>query len=148
MSTSRDPTNVRLWSHDGTLLRTLSGHEQVVSCLEFSPDGQTLASSSDDQTVRIWSLDGRPLAALHGTAGLTDIVWSSGGDYLASIGGFDTTVRIWSKTGDPGPVLENCGYPVLAAGFSADSRHLVTVGDSAIRLWKLEGRPGIGSVNV
>ncbi|MEH2347171.1 MAG: caspase family protein [Nostoc sp.] len=33
----------------------LKGHTTLVNRLEFSPNGQTIASSSDDQTVRIWN---------------------------------------------------------------------------------------------
>ena len=34
--------------------RALSGHTTRVSCLEFSTDGLTLASSGDDGTLRMW----------------------------------------------------------------------------------------------
>ena len=40
----------------GALLRTLKGHSGQVDGLEFSPDGQTLLSTSRDGTSRLWAV--------------------------------------------------------------------------------------------
>lgn len=36
--------------------RALRGHTRTVACVEFSPDGRTLASTSDDGTLRFWDV--------------------------------------------------------------------------------------------
>ena len=35
----------------------LSGHEDGVDSVQFSPDGKTLAPASGDDTARLWSCD-------------------------------------------------------------------------------------------
>ncbi|KAF8536912.1 nuclear distribution protein PAC1 [Trichophaea hybrida] len=57
---SRDKT-IRLWDARGTLLKTLTGHDNWVRGLVFHPGGKYLLSVSDDKTIRCWDLtqDGR-----------------------------------------------------------------------------------------
>eukprot|EP00400_MALV-I_sp_L67-5_P000505 gene505-598_t len=47
--------SVRLWNHqDSNCLLTLSGHKSAISCLEFSEDGNFLASGSLDTDIVLW----------------------------------------------------------------------------------------------
>lgn len=48
---------IRLVSADGILLRVLEGHQDVVNGLLWSPEGQTLISTSRDHTARLWDID-------------------------------------------------------------------------------------------
>ena len=48
---------MRLWSVEGQLLRTLEGHTDQVWEVNFSPDGQSIASASFDNVVRLWNVD-------------------------------------------------------------------------------------------
>jgi WD40 repeat protein len=49
--------SIRLWDvQSGALLRTLEGHSRGVDNLEFSPNGQMLASAAYDGTLRLWGI--------------------------------------------------------------------------------------------
>jgi WD40 repeat protein len=54
-----DETTVRVWSvGDGSLVRTIAGHEKTVQCVRFHHDGMRILSCGDDGTARLWSHDG------------------------------------------------------------------------------------------
>lgn len=54
-SGSRDKT-IKLWDTAGQCLRTLTGHDNWIRGLAFSPNGKFLLSVSDDKTMRVWDL--------------------------------------------------------------------------------------------
>lgn len=79
----------------GAELHKLTGHEQQINGLAFSPDGKLIATASLDTTVRTFRADtGAPLKTFAGhTEGALDVAFSAEGDLLFSAG--DSTVRVW-----------------------------------------------------
>ncbi|WP_315789311.1 serine/threonine-protein kinase [Fischerella sp. JS2] len=56
-SGSRDKI-INLWNPiTGQLIRTLSGHSELINSLAFSPDGKILATASKDKTIKLWQID-------------------------------------------------------------------------------------------
>lgn len=78
---------------------TLNGHDWIVTCAAFSPDGRLLATGSQDHTVRVWDVEGR--SVLTNLSAHTATVWSvaftpDGRQLLTS--GFDQQVKFWDTT--------------------------------------------------
>jgi WD40 repeat protein len=75
----------------------LAGHDAEVTSVDFSSDGELLASGSVDGTVIIWNLaDGSILHKLDGhTEAVNDVAFSPDGSLLLS-GSNDMTARLWN----------------------------------------------------
>jgi WD40 repeat protein len=101
-SASRDGT-IKIWSSNGSPLRTLRGHTNYVLSLNFHPGTKMrlLASASNDNSVKLWNIDtGNEIATLRGHAdkinnSLDYIVrFSPDGKLLATTGN-DKTLVLW-----------------------------------------------------
>jgi len=121
-------------------LPVLSRHEQGVTSLTFSADGQMLASGSVDSTIRLWDRSsGKELAVLRGhEKGVRSVLFSPDGQTIAS-GSDDKTIRLWDRaSGKELAVLRGHEDKVSSVAFSPDGLILASgSGDKTIRLWDL-----------
>ena len=132
---------VLLWSADGKLQATLTGHTGGVPRLDWSPDGKILASASLDNTVRLWSADGKLIATLKGhKAAVNRVAWSPKGGLLAS-GSSDNTILLWRRDGSLAATLEGHEGAVTSLAWSPDGMQLVSGStDNTAKLWQIDGQ--------
>ncbi|MDM8565556.1 TIR domain-containing protein [Candidatus Halobeggiatoa sp. HSG11] len=97
-SANSSHNKIKLWRIDGTLLKTLTGHDNGVNKINFSLNGQILASASYDNTVKLWKQNGL-IQKLHGhNQGVHDVRFISNDQWLVTIS-FDNTIKLWKKDG-------------------------------------------------
>ncbi len=115
-------------------LLCLRGHTDVVTTLEFSPTGVTLASGSWDKTVRIWKLsEGRELAQMSPSDGAVKrVAFSHDAKRLAVLGNCCLTLfdvergeKTWSRKSDT-PAWTYVA-PFLDVAYSRNDEQVVTI---------------------
>lgn len=86
---SSKDNQIRCWGMGGgRLVRTLSGHSDLVKSLVFTPDTKRLVSGSFDGTLRVWNLqDGKEIDRVQSQTWVTSVAISPNGHRVISGGG-------------------------------------------------------------
>lgn len=138
---------VRIWTTDGTLHNTLTGQEEMVSCVAFSPDGQFIASSGNLNQIKVWKRDGSLLTILaENDASVNHVAFSPDGQLVASCSG-DSTIKLWNYNSTTGVSSQSIktfvGHNgvVSKIAWSSDGQFFASSGmDTTVKLWSREGQ--------
>ncbi|HVO42117.1 MAG TPA: TIR domain-containing protein, partial [Aggregatilineales bacterium] len=124
----------------GQLVQKYEGHTDYVTGVAFSPDGNTIVSSSGDRTIRIWETQtGKQLERFDNSDIVFAVAFSPDGRYIASGNGDNQAHLFLISTGTE--VRQFAGHTdsVRSVAFSPDSRYLVTGSDdNTARLWDVQ----------
>jgi WD40 repeat protein len=137
-----DDNIVRIYAlPGGALLRSIGGHNRWIGALAFSPDGQTLATTSAADPI-VWQgflrlhrvSDGALLRTINASSNLNMIRFSPDGSVVASGG---SSVSAWTaQTGQFLRFFHGHQWSLTDFAFAPDGQRLVTSGyDLNIKLW-------------
>jgi WD40 repeat protein len=91
---------VQLLNIDGTVRAILSGHQDFITSLSFSPDGKRIITGSRDQTIRLWNTDGTLIKVIQKhNATITSLDFSPDGQTFASVSA-DNMMMLWNVDGN------------------------------------------------
>lgn len=126
-SGSADST-AKLWSSDGALVKTLTGHSDRLARVAFHPQGRHLGTASFDLTWRLWDVEtGSCLLEQEGHSRAVYGIAFQGDGALAASTGLDGYGRVWDvRTGRSVMLLEGHVKGVLAVDFSPNGYHVAT----------------------
>jgi WD40 repeat protein len=140
LASGSDDKTVRLWSRDGTLLKTLLGHQSEIWAVSFSPDSQILASGSSDGVVKLWDRNGKLLKTLIGHTNMIPSINFSPDSQILATASADKTVKLWRSDGTLLKILKGHEDKVNCVIFSPDGQMLATgSNDKTVKLWKRDG---------
>jgi WD40 repeat protein len=135
----------------GQLVRDFGAvHSDTVLDLEFSPEGDIVASSAADKTIRLLAVaTGSPLRSLEGhTHHVLSISWQDDRKTLASASA-DRNVKVWNtETGEQRQTIGGFAKEITAVSFVQTSGQIVTAcADGNVRLSETSNGSAVHNMN-
>ena len=137
---------IQLWRvADGRPLERLTGKNQSIHSLAFSPDGKNLAATGREGHLTIWDLETGEASEPFATDDLADgpLAFSPDGRTIATRGG-DSVLHYWDRT----TAMDRLATPeahlgtVQALLFLDKGKALISGSDDhTVRIWDLSGDP-------
>ena len=137
---------IQLWRvADGRSLERLTGKNQSIHSLAFSPDGKHLAATGQEGHLTIWDLETGEASEPFATDGLADgpLAFSPDGRTIATRGG-DCVLHFWDRTTGTDRLATPEAHlgTVQALLFLDKGKALISGSDDhTVRIWDLSGDP-------
>jgi WD40 repeat protein len=135
-----DPFRINLFrTYNGSLLRELRGHSDIVTSLDFSPIGDLLVSGSYDGTVRLWDINNGNLIKTFYIGSIVYSVCFSPNGQLIAIGEDLGFVTIYKINGELVKRFKAHPETTFSVVFSPDGQLLATGSDYpdfSIKIWR------------
>ncbi|VDK43072.1 unnamed protein product [Anisakis simplex] len=141
LASGSDDFTLYLWKPDSDkkAIARMTGHQQLVNQVMFSPDARYIASASFDKSIKLWcGRTGAYIDTLRGhVQAVYQIAWSADSRLLVS-GSADSTLKVWDmqKRG----ICEDLpghGDEVFAVDWSPDGERVASGGkDKVLKLWR------------
>jgi hypothetical protein len=130
---------LKVWGvSSGRELRTVSGHNGLVSGVALSIDGRNAVSASYDNTLKVWDVSsGQELRTMTGHWGsITGVALSPDGRIAISASG-DRTLKVWDvSSGQELRTLTGHTERINGVALSADGRIVVSASrDRTLKVW-------------
>ncbi|MEM7062834.1 MAG: AAA-like domain-containing protein [Cyanobacteria bacterium P01_B01_bin.77] len=129
-----DDRMVQLWQPNGTLMKTLAGHTKRVGGIDFSADGEAIASAGLDRTIWMRGIDGSPWRMLQTEGDLRGISFlDSDAQTLVTIDSSNTAhLRQWES-----PLLQTIFLDddVWDIAISPDGERLISGDSPIVHVW-------------
>ena len=151
LASGSDDNTIKIWRiSDGTVLQTLT---EGADCLAFTPDGQTLASSTG-RNIRFWRLsDGTVQRTIWEGRTVTSLAFSPDGQTLLSGSGriaWDTLgkVELWRVSDGQSLGIFINQSDTFSVAFAPDGQTVVSGHrENTYRLWRVSDRALLQTVN-
>lgn len=139
---------IKILKQDGALPKEFYGGGGEVWSVNWSPNGQILASAQEDSSIRLWDANDKfkLLSQQKGHEGkVFSVNWSPNGKFLATASS-DSTVKLWKldnniakKSLIPITTFKGHGSAVNEVSWSPDGKSLATASkDKTVKLWRLD----------
>jgi WD40 repeat protein len=154
LATGSGDASARIWQMGGQTAKAGSGFCRLlqhgnnstdkknkdVTTLEWSSDGELLATGSYDGVARVWRKDGSIVHTLCGHMGpIFSLKWNKRGNYLLS-GSYDKTTIVWNVSGNKGVVKQQFHYhtaPALDVDWKDDETFASCSTDKSVLICKV-----------
>jgi len=144
-------SEIKVWDYtSGDHIYTLAGHRDIVTCLQFDPQGRYLVSGSIDCEIIVWDLDSGTRKKSLGSHmdGVLSLSHSRQGKYLVS-SACDTTINLWdTETSHLITTLVDHDECTLQIAISCLNDFIIGSSHSTLKKWDLETNKIVQTIRI